>query len=457
MFTFNSPAENIQIDESSQSFNHQSDKTQVNEPEFKMPKGKTYFWFSIICLMMLVDIMDRAALGAVLPMIKDSFHLTDAQAGMVSSIFGVTIALMAVPVGLLADKWSRTKMISIMVAFWSLATAATGAAKSLSTFTLARLGVGAGEAGYGSVAYSLISAWFPKRQRGIMIGIFHAFTPLGIAVGLVTAGTLAFHYGWRTCFGILTIPGLILAVLAWFMPDFKVKVIDNNPNKMNLSSTKSMFAYIFKSPTVIAAFFIAACTLLANCSLGTWGTTLFVRTFDMNIKEASKAIALATLLGVFGGPLLGKLGDVLLKRTNKGRLIAMVISGLGFLLAIILGLQNAMHAANYKVVFICWTLSYFFIMGIPVNVGALIVDLIPAHFRALATGFVPLFNQFIGGIWGPILAGVISDRYGLAFGIQSISILSMTLVMLFISMGIKFYNRDFEKVKSVAVISLDKA
>lgn len=440
----------------------------LDAAELKLPLWKANFWYFILWLMMLIDVMDRQAVNAVLPLLKKSFQLTDTQAGLVSSVLGLSIALFAVPVAMLADKWSRRKMVSIMIAFWSVATYGTGLAKGFGSLVVARLCVGTGEAGYGGVAYSLISAWYSKKIRGTMIGLFHAAAPVGNAVGVMVAGYLAYKYGWRTCFGILAVPGLILAVLAWFMPDFKIKKIecektDTNDDSNKVAGEKTQeikitdaLLYIFKSPTVIATFLIFGSAFIATNSIGTWGPTFFARTFDMNVKDAAKAMGIASLLAIGGAPLMGFLGDRLLKYTEKGRLIAAATSALLFFVCITLSLQNAMNIKDYNTVFIFWTLSFFFLFGIPACVGAVTQDLVPPHFRTITASFLPLSNHLIGGVWGPIIAGAISDRHGLAYALQAVSVIAIILVIAFILFGAIFYNRDLNRIRKMGTFKLDK-
>lgn len=200
-------------------------------PELKLPAWRANLWFMVLWLIMVIDAMDRQCVTVIFPALKEEFHLTDAQLGLVGSITGLTISILVFPVAIIVDKWSRRKMISIMAVFWSIATFATGLAKGFYTLLLARLSIGTGEAGYGAAAFSLISAYYPQKRRGMMIGLFQAAAILGVAGGVGLGGFLAFKYGWRSVFGILAVPGLILAAFAWFLPDFKTKRVEKDQEK----------------------------------------------------------------------------------------------------------------------------------------------------------------------------------------------------------------------------------
>lgn len=431
-----------------------------DEPDLNIGLGKAYFWFLVLWLTQLVDVMDRMAVNAVLPMLKTTFQLTDAQSGLISSVLGIGIAVFVVPVGIMCDKWSRRKMVSLMVALWSLMTFATGRANGYIGLLFARIGVGVGEAGYSPASFSLISAWFPKSKRGTMIGLFGAAAPIGNAVGLIGASYLAYRFGWRAVFGILAVPGLILAALAWFMPDFKTTQAHNetnqntektNPGKTVGVSIKDALSYIFKSPTLIMVFLISGFAMMSTSTIGTWGPTFFGRTFDMNVKDAGMAAGIASLVAFAGAPIMGWVGDKLLKYTSKGRFVAAAISAIFFTVLITL----AIHSTSYQMVFICWALAIFFLFGIATSTNSVSQDLVPPHIRAIAAAFIPIGNHLIGGVWGPVIAGKISDGSNIAVGLQSVFAISMLLVIIGILIAGKFYNRDQKRLEALGTFKLD--
>ena len=196
------------------------------EAELKMPLWKAHLSFAILFIIFALDIADRSAVGAVFPALKEAFGFSDAQLGFVGSIMGITLVAFVLPVAVLVDRWSRSKMIAIMVAFWSLMTYLTGLARTYPLLLLTRLGVGMGEAGYGTASTSLISAWYPQNKRGTMIGLYQGAWTLGMAGGTMLGGYIALNYGWQYVFGVFAIPGLVLSVIAWFLPDFKAKKVD---------------------------------------------------------------------------------------------------------------------------------------------------------------------------------------------------------------------------------------
>jgi MFS family permease len=421
-----------------------------NVPELKLPAWRANFWFAVLWLIMLIDAMDRQCVTAIFPALKSAFQLTDAQLGLVGSITGLTISILVFPVAIIVDKWSRRKMVAIMVAVWSIATFATGLAKGFYSLLAARLAVGVGEAGYGAAGFSLISAYYPQKKRGLMIGLFQAAAILGVSGGVGLGGFIAFQYGWKSVFGILAIPGLGLAILAWFLPDFKTKRIEANHEREVKPRIKEVLDYIFKTPTLLMVYLGAVSIYVAFSTFAMWTPTFFGRTFALDIKEAGKITALVTLLSWPGSPLGGWLGDRFLKRTKKGRLWAAGI-GVGLFLIFI---SLALQMQSFRYVVALWTIAVFFLISYTSNLIAVTQDLVPPYFRSISYSFIPLFQQILAGVWAPMITGFISDRYGLNYALQVIAVFSTLLSLFFFIVASRFYKQDLEKVTSLGKFEL---
>ena len=180
--------------------------------DYLFGRRRTVQTFSLLCLLMVFDFADRMILAALIPSIKAEWQITDATAGMLSSILTLGMVLCAFPASIAIERWSRVKTASIMGVVWSLASAAGGLAGSVTQLAASRALVGAGEAGYAPVSYTWISAAFPKRRRQLALGLFSSAQPIGMALGVALGGYVATHYGWRHALGIMALPGLLIAV-----------------------------------------------------------------------------------------------------------------------------------------------------------------------------------------------------------------------------------------------------
>src|SRR5438552_17026594 len=100
----------------------------------------------LLFLVNVLNIYDRQVLGAVLEPLRLEFHLSDTQLGALPAVFTLVYAVAGLPLGRLADSWSRKRLLAIGVAVWAGLTAAAGAAASYLVLLATRMGVGIGEA-----------------------------------------------------------------------------------------------------------------------------------------------------------------------------------------------------------------------------------------------------------------------------------------------------------------------
>src|SRR5450631_969469 len=192
----------------------------VVEQKQKSWLASANFGLAILAFINLFSYLDRYVLAGVLESLKHSdLGLSDANLGSLMSGFLIVYTLLAPVFGALGDRRSRPRLIAIGVACWSFATALSGFAVNYLTLFAARAAVGVGEAAYVTIAPSLLSDYFPVRQRGRVMAIFFCAIPVGSALGYVVGGLVDKHYGWRDAFFVAGIPGLLLAALCLLLRD----------------------------------------------------------------------------------------------------------------------------------------------------------------------------------------------------------------------------------------------
>src|SRR5437867_53893 len=160
-----------------------------------------------------LNYLDRYVAAATLPLILADLAISDAQGGVLQSLFIVAYSLACVPAGWLGDVGSRLRLAAIGVFVWSLATVASGLAPTYGWLLLARAVIGVGEASYAVVTPSLLSDCYPAERRARMLGVFYAAIPIGAALGYIVGGVIGEAHGWRTAFFIAGAPGAVLAFL----------------------------------------------------------------------------------------------------------------------------------------------------------------------------------------------------------------------------------------------------
>ncbi|MGN3974451.1 spinster family MFS transporter [Tsuneonella sp. SYSU-LHT278] len=190
-----------------------------------------YSWYalSVLVVIYVLNFVDRNILSILAEDIKADLGLRDDQIGFLyGTAFGVFYALFGIPLGKLADSWHRVRLMTAGLAIWSAFTALSGFARNFGTLSVARIGVGIGEATASPSAYSLISDWFPKKMRATALAIYSSGLYIGGGISLLIGGEIVERWnaaypagaplglaGWQAAFIIVGLPGLLLACLVF--------------------------------------------------------------------------------------------------------------------------------------------------------------------------------------------------------------------------------------------------
>ncbi|MBE5073817.1 MFS transporter [Erythrobacteraceae bacterium E2-1 Yellow Sea] len=201
-----------------------------------------YSWYalSVLVLVYVLNFVDRQILSILANDIKADLGLSDADLGFLyGTAFAVFYALFGIPLGRLADSWKRVRLMSIGLGLWSLMTALSGFAKNGAQLTIARVGVGVGEATASPSAYSLISDYFPARLRATALSIYSSGIYIGSGLSLLIGGLIVENWnshfpdggpmglvGWQAAFIAVGLPGLILAIWVLTLREPKRGIMD---------------------------------------------------------------------------------------------------------------------------------------------------------------------------------------------------------------------------------------
>ncbi len=200
----------------------------MTESTPREPQASGYSWYvlTVLVVVYILNFIDRQIVSILAVDIKADLDLTDSDMGFLGgAAFAVFYALFGIPLGRLADNWNRVRLLSAGLALWSAMTALSGFARDQATLSLARMGVGIGEATAGPTAYSLISDYFPKRQRATALAIYSSGLYLGGGASLFIGALIVKAWndsfpgggplglvGWQAAFLAVGIPGLIVAL-----------------------------------------------------------------------------------------------------------------------------------------------------------------------------------------------------------------------------------------------------
>ena len=169
---------------------------------------------TVLLLLSTLNFADRAILSVLAQPIKEDLKLTDAELGMLQGLgFAILYSLLGLPMGWLAERVSRKKLMAVCVAAWSFMTAACGFAGGFASLRLCRVGVGVGEAGFLPPVASLVADHFKSDRRGTIMSIVLLGSPLGFLLGQSLGGWVASQWDWRVAFFVLGSPGIAAALI----------------------------------------------------------------------------------------------------------------------------------------------------------------------------------------------------------------------------------------------------
>mgnify|MGYP006295519825 FL=1 len=188
-----------------------------------------YSWYAlgVLVLVYVLNFIDRQILSILANDIKSDLGVDDAYLGFLyGTAFAIFYALFGIPLGRLADSWKRVRLMTLGLTLWSGMTALSGFARDATTLSVARIGVGVGEATASPSAYSLISDWFPARLRATALAIYSSGLYIGGGVSLAIGGFVVDGWnrafpegdpvlglvGWQAAFVAVGLPGLLLAI-----------------------------------------------------------------------------------------------------------------------------------------------------------------------------------------------------------------------------------------------------
>jgi len=365
--------------------------------------------------------------------------MTDAQCGLLVSAVYWSILIFSFPASILVDRWSRTKSISIMAALWSMATLTCAFTKTFPQLFITRTAIGIGEAGYAPGGTAMLSANFPKEKRARILGLWNASIPLGSALGIGIGGFVAHNFGWRHAFGLVAFPGLILAIVFYFVKDYKT--IQLTKKEETGKETKMLFIDMARqfthNKTLLCNNLAFAMNVFITTSLLTWLPTYFHRFDNLAMDKASMKASSIMVLAIIGAPLGGFLADAWMKKRENARLLFPAVSSIltGILLFVAFAFLKG--SAQYSVLlFIGITAVAFVPSGVAVT-----QDVVHPGLSAVSLSLNIIIQHLLGSSLAPIVIGRLSDTYGLDKALTILPVFAFFAgILLFI--GSFYYKKD---------------
>lgn len=391
----------------------------------------------ILCFVYVLNFLDRQLLSILAKPIQDSLHITDSQLGLLGGLyFAIFYCFISIPVGWLADRTNRVKVLSLACAIWSAATMACGFAVTYPQLALARMTVGIGEAGGVPPSYAIIADYFPPGTRGRALALFNLGPPIGAALGVAFGGSIAVIFGWREAFIFLGAIGLFAAVLTVLVVrepvrgglDPMVEVDPANPPraKSGFVETAKMF---FSRRSLMLAAFGSGATQFVTYGLGNFATLFLMREKGMTLQEVAIYYALLVGFGMSAG--IYASGIVIDRFTKRYKQAYALVPAISLALAI-----------PFYIAFVwapTWEMALLFLIG-PTFLNyfylsssvTLVQEEVRPDQRVMSGALLLLIMNMIGLGFGPTYVGAASDYFRASYPDHSLQMALYTLVPFYI-------------------------
>jgi MFS family permease len=373
--------------------------------------GRATTWWPLAVLVgiNILNFYDRQVAGAVVEPMRKEFHLSDTQIGGLNTAFTVLYGVVGLPLGLLADRISRKKLLAIGITVWAILTASARWINSYSFLVISRLGVGVGEATAAPTATSWIGDLYPAEGRSKPLALFMLGVPVGGALSFFFSGPIAQKLGWRAAMLAAAAPALLLVPLLLMLREPA-----RGASEKHASIPKDAGS-IWRVLSVPTFWWIAISGALVNFnlySIGTFFPAFFSRIHHMSVARAGVMTGIVYAVGgVLGGSVAGVWGDRIVKRNRSGR---MKIASIAALLAVPLsyfGIHQGIGAIAVALPLL--TLAYGLLNMYYGLVYASIQDIVAPALRGTSMAIYFLVMYLGGASWGTLIIGKMSDRFAL--------------------------------------------
>lgn len=403
------------------------------------PASKAYAAYALGLLMLTyaMNYVDRKILAILLEPIKRDLHLSDTYLGFLTGFsFALFYATLGVPIAMLADRSSRRNIIAVSLVVFSGFTLVCGLVANFWQLVLARIAVGAGEAGTSPASHSMIADTAPPERRAQAMGIYALGVPLGTMIAFLVGGWIAERYGWRGAFFAAAVPGLFIALLVRFTLREPVrggadglKVEGESPGVME------SFRHLWSIRSYRHIVLGTSLAVFASHGISTWAPSFLARSFAMGTADIGMALAL--IFGIGGG--LGVVGTGMLcdrlgrrdLRWNMWLLCIIQVVCFPLVLSFYFSTSNVVGLALFLIP-AAFGSSY---------IGATLAmnqALAPVRMRALASSFYLLIVNLVGQGLGPQVIGILSDLYRPSLGEESLRYALMSVSVAWLWSAVHF-------------------
>lgn len=390
----------------------------MTEPPRAWPKRRGYA-LALLLAVFARNFMDRQILGVLMPAIREELRVSDTLLGLLAGpSFALFYTTLGIPLAILADRRSRTRLITASVAGFSAMTAASGLAANFSQLVLARMGVGIGEAGTNPASHALIADLYGPRGRSAAMGIFALGPQAGTFLAFVLGGWLSQRWGWRAAFLAMGLSGLVLSGLVGLTLEEPARRPETSgpgrpASRSPLAAARAMWA----CPALRHVLLGASLASAVGYAILAWAPSVLVRSHGFG--SAAAGAILAIILGGVGAAgtyLGGRLADGLSGRDPRSPV---------WVVALALAVSAPLWVMAYFVREPGGALALMIVPALLAGVFlgptfALVQTLVEPDRRAVSAALLLFVANLVGHGLGPLAVGVLSDALEPRLGADSL-------------------------------------
>ncbi len=303
----------------------------------------------------------------------------------------------------------------------------------------------------------MISALYPEKRRAFMVGIWNMSIPIGMAAGIVLGGIIATHWGWRRAFGVVALPGLFVALLFFFIKDYRTVGLEQTIGPEGLKQTAEgvkkkmsrmdIVRTFSRTPSLLFTYFGFAGMMFVSISMSSFLPTYFQRVQSVGLQKATFLTSGIMLTAIVGSPLGGWIADSWMKKRIQARLLVPSISAV---LTVALYFSAIHFFSGGAVQYGIFLLGGIASIAWASSAIAVTQDVVHPGLRAISYALCVVVQNLLGSSLGPLVTGALSDRYGIAPALKMACSMALISFLLFY-IGSRFYQRDLAKVERVAL------
>ncbi len=392
-----------------------------SKPQFAPPASRAWIALGMLILVYVLNFLSRQLPGILAKPIQDSLHISDGQLGRIGGLyFALFYCCISIPVGWLADKTNRSKVLAIACGIWSAATMCCGGAAGYFQFAIAYMTVGFGEAGGVPPSYSIISDYFPPGRRGRALGLYNIGPPIGSALGIAFGASIAAAFSWRYAFVWLGGVGLFAVIgILFLVPEPRRGGLDRISDQTAKAGFRQTLAMFVSRPSLMLAALASGATQFVTYGLINFAVLFLMREKGMTLKQVAVWYALVIAIGMGGSMLAsGRAIDRFTRRSKQAYALVPATSlslALPFYLAFV-------WAPGWRLALIFLTATMFLNYFYLTSAVTLVQEEVRPDQRVMSGALLLLIMNLIGLGLGPTFVGGASDFFHANHPHQSLQI-----------------------------------